>query len=288
MGGLRYGRLPNKKKRQGSLFAGGLSHSFAMTATAPVNLISVLRGQYATRLYLPFSTLAKTLRRWSRRIRGKRDAFTQETYLPKMAWVDLARLGMPRVWISGKRNGDVRISEVAILSALAGACENGDSLFEIGTFDGRTTCHLAMNSGPLCQVLTLDLPLGHATQFEVDRRERHLIQKAKSGEWIDKMRAPFPEFMAKVQQLYGDSATFDYSPYWGTCGLVFVDGSHAFDYVKADSATALKLVRKGGCVVWHDYGVWEGVTRALEEIEAEQHLGLRYIKGTSLVYWRKP
>jgi hypothetical protein len=29
--------------------------------------------------------------------------------------------------------------------------------------------------------------------------------------------------------------------------------------------------------------VWEGVTRALEEIEAARRLGLRHIRGTSLV-----
>jgi hypothetical protein len=41
-----------------------------------------------------------------------------------------------------------------------------------------------------------------------------------------------------------------------------------------------------GMVIWHDYGVWEGVTRALEEIEASRHLGLRHVRGTSLVVWQ--
>jgi hypothetical protein len=39
-------------------------------------------------------------------------------------------------------------------------------------------------------------------------------------------------------------------------------------------------------VMWHDYGAWEGVTRALEELEASRQLGLRHIRGTSLVFWR--
>jgi hypothetical protein len=39
-------------------------------------------------------------------------------------------------------------------------------------------------------------------------------------------------------------------------------------------------------VVWHDYGVWEGVTLALEELDAERKLGLRHVRGTSLVIWR--
>ena len=88
------------------------------------------------------------------------------------------------------------------------------------------------------------------------------------------------------RQLYGDSSTFDFSAHHGRAGLVFVDGSHAYEYVVADSETARALVAPNGIVLWHDYGVWEGVTRALEELEAKGRLGLRHIRGTSLVVWR--
>jgi hypothetical protein len=71
-------------------------------------------------------------------------------------------------------------------------------------------------------------------------------------------------------------------------GLVFVDGSHAYDYACKDSETAMRLVRPEGVVLWHDYGVWPGVTQALEELEAARHLGLLHIRGTSLVIWRAP
>ena len=67
---------------------------------------------------------------------------------------------------------------------------------------------------------------------------------------------------------------------------MFVDGSHAYEYVRKDSATAMRLVAKGGIVLWHDYGRWEGVSRALDELEAQRRLGLRHIAGTSLVVWR--
>ena len=91
----------------------------------------------------------------------------------------------------------------------------------------------------------------------------------------------------RIIQLYGDSAQFDWSPHLGRAGLVFVDGSHAYDYVIADSDTAFRLVAKKGMVIWHDYGVWDGVTRALEEIEASRYLGLRHVRGTSLVVWKR-
>ena len=52
-----------------------------------------------------------------------------------------------------------------------------------------------------------------------------------------------PEQLSEKQitQLYGDSANFDFSPYAGRMGLVFVDGSHSYDYVLQDTASALRL-----------------------------------------------
>ena len=49
----------------------------------------------------------------------------------------------------------------------------------------------------------------------------------------------------------------------------------------------MDLARGGGVVLWHDYGIWEGVTEALEELERRGSHGLRNIRGTSLVYWKK-
>lgn len=91
----------------------------------------------------------------------------------------------------------------------------------------------------------------------------------------------------KIHQLFGDSAKFDFSLYYNSCSLVFVDGSHAYEYVLSDTKEAMKMVKKGGVIVWHDYGIWEGVTKGLEEIEIKYKLGLVNICGTSLVYWKK-
>ena len=89
-----------------------------------------------------------------------------------------------------------------------------------------------------------------------------------------------------LAQAAAASTPFDWSQHFGKAGLVFVDGSHAKDYTRKDSDTAFRLVSEGGVVVWHDYGVWEGVTLALEELDAERKLGLRHVRGTSLVIWR--
>jgi predicted O-methyltransferase YrrM len=244
-------------------------------------------GSYATRIYLPLSCLSRRLRQMTRSIRGKSGGFLQATSLPQTSWKDLPGLGAPRVWEAAKNNGNVRISELAILCALAAGCEDGSNLFEIGTFDGRTALNLALNSPSGCHVYTLDLPPDRETAFAIEKGERLFIEKPQPGARYRAYGGVNPAAVSRIHQLLGDSATFDYSPYAGSCSLVFVDGSHAYDYAMSDTQAAMKLAKPGGVIVWHDYGVWEGVTRALEELEQRERYGLNHIRGTSLVWWRR-
>ena len=244
-------------------------------------------GFYATRVYLPLSSLSRRWRRFSHRIRGKQNHFLQATRLPEVCWTDCVGSFVPQVWAHKKENGNVRISELAILSAFAAHCREGSNLFEIGTFDGRTTLNLALNAPAICCVYTLDLPPDQATKYQLADGERHMVEKPSPGSRYEKHRSEYPAAISRIRQLLGDSATFDYTPYTGSCSLVFVDGSHAYDYAVSDTRAAMTIVEAGGIVIWHDYGIWEGVTKALEELEKRGLWGLRNIRGTSLVIWKK-
>jgi Methyltransferase domain len=185
--------------------------------------------------------------------------------------------------------GDVeaqRLGELAVLAQAAAAATPGNEVIEIGTFDGRTTLNLSLNAPSGSPVFTLDLPPDQATEFQLAAGERHFVDKPVPGERFRACDPQWREHAGRIVQLLGDSATFDWSAHLGKAGLVFVDGSHAYDYTVKDSETAFRLVARGGTVLWHDYGVWDGVTRALEQLEAERKLGLRHIRGTSLVVWR--
>lgn len=245
-----------------------------------------ITGFRALYIHLPLSGLARRWRRLSRRLRGKRDRGLQPIRLKGVSWRNVTGRRVPAVLEPAKANGNVRISELAILSALAGEVEDGHALFEIGTFDGRTALNLAAASPPGCTVYTLDLPPDMATALPLAPGERHMVDKPVSGRRIISCREAEMPFAMKILQLYGDSATFDFSPFENRCGLVFVDGSHARDYVLSDSRAAFRMVREGGVVVWHDYGIWEDVTQALEELAEQQELDIRCIRGTSLAYWR--
>jgi hypothetical protein len=209
---------------------------------------------------------------------------TYPTALPQSAWTEMLPRHTIRLAETGKRDGNVNLAELAILAQAAVAIPPGSIVVEIGTFDGRTTLNLAINAAQ-ATVFTLDLPPDERAAFALAPGERQYVDKPQPGA---RFRGCDPAWRAaarRITQLLGDSATFDWSPYQGRAGLVFVDGSHAYEYVRKDSATAMRLVVPGGIVLWHDYGRWEGVSRALDELETERRLGLRHIAGTSLVAW---
>jgi predicted O-methyltransferase YrrM len=184
-------------------------------------------------------------------------------------------------------NGNATIQELLSLNFIVAAC-SPKVVFEIGTFDGRTTLNLAANSPADARLFTLDLPAADLknTKFAIEEYDRLYVEKPQSGARFQGR----PE-AGKITQLFGDSATFDFSPYFNSVDFVFVDGSHAYEYARNDSHVALKLLRnKKGMIVWHDYGhvCWPGVVRALDEFAANDPAfkNIRHITDTTLACLR--
>lgn len=181
-------------------------------------------------------------------------------------------------------NGNVTLLEVMAIARLI-RYHNPARLFEIGTFDGRTTLNMAANSAPNVQVYTLDLPASglHSTALQIASDDKAYIDKRISGS-----RYQGKDCANKITQFYGDSAAFDFSPFFGSIDFVFVDGSHSYEYAMNDSKQALKLLGKEkGVILWHDYGTpyWEGVTQALNDLylNTDEFKNLKHIRGTSIV-----
>ena len=53
--------------------------------------------------------------------------------------------------------------------------------------------------------------------------------------------------------------------------VVFVDGGHSYEVVKADILAWLPKVKKGGIISGHDFNAWEGVNKAVTEIFGTPH-----------------
>jgi predicted O-methyltransferase YrrM len=182
------------------------------------------------------------------------------------------------------KGGNVTFLELAIIVDLARSRKVGH-VFEIGTFDGRTARNLAAIVPANGCVYTLDLPaeMLDETEFKLAKGESVFVDKPRQGGQF----LGTPE-EARIQQLLGDSAKFDFSPYAGKMDMVFVDGSHAYDYVWSDSMNALTLLKpEGGLILWHDYtGAWPELTHALNQLASRESRlrDLRHIEGTTLAY----
>jgi predicted O-methyltransferase YrrM len=178
--------------------------------------------------------------------------------------------------------------EAYVLAVLS---KRAHTMFEFGTCTGRTTYLWARNSPPDAIVTTLTL-----RPDEVERAYTPDQRDDPSDTTFAHVQSRYDRFLYsdstvehKVVQLYGDSKELDITPYLDACDLIFVDGSHAYSYVANDSDKALRMVKPGGIIIWHDYrGPTRvgGVYRRLNELAT--HLPLVHLFGTSLVAYRRP
>lgn len=172
---------------------------------------------------------------------------------------------------------------------LCNIARSAHTIFEFGTATGKTTYLLARNAPPGAKVITLTLDPKAAHLYREEPGDCAAAKRSALKESHDTFTYQGTAAAAKITQLFGDSKEFDETPYAGACDLVFVDASHARSYVDSDSRKALRMVRPGGYVVWHDYGGPHhegGVYDALNELGRE--LPLRHVEGTMLVAYRRP
>jgi predicted O-methyltransferase YrrM len=205
--------------------------------------------------------------------------FGEQPPTPQLPQVSLASLltGIPVVVKEAAGvDGNVSVTELLVLATLVRRLQ-ATRIFEIGTFDGRTTLNFAVNA-PDAQVHTLDLPQDQQAALTIKIGDEKYIEKPKSGSRF----SGTPE-AARIVQHFGDSATFDYAPFAGTMDFVFVDGAHSAEYVRNDTEKALRMLRPGGAIAWHDYGTGQ-VTESLDELQRTRPdlRDLKRVEQTSL------
>ena len=183
--------------------------------------------------------------------------------------------------------GAISDSEGWVLAVLA---KKAKQIFEFGTCTGRTTYLLARNSPPDAKVTTLTLSPETKKNYQTGAKDdpedtKNALQESNFRQFFYSNTS----VAGKVQQLFGDSKEFNEKPFAGQCDLVFVDGSHAYSYIKSDSVKAIAMAKPGGLVIWHDYigPYWvKGVYQALNELAKDYPLV--HIHGTTLAAYRKP
>jgi len=155
---------------------------------------------------------------------------------------------------------------------------------EIGTYDGNTTLNLAANVPEGGYVTTIDLPPNWDRKFVYDVPNSHWNVTDRNRIGIQYQGTACEN---RIRQVLGDSATVDWNELHPPFDLVFIDGCHYRDYVKADTANALRNLRPGGVIVWHDYGDIKDVSRVVDE--TARRITVRVVRGTRLaVGWQGP
>ena len=183
--------------------------------------------------------------------------------------------------------GGTSDAEAWILAVLA---RRATTMFEFGTCTGKTAYLWARNSPAGSRVVTITLAPSQQHQYVKSGND------SQSDTDFALRESAFETFVytgtdvaSGVEQLYGDSKTFDERPYHDWADLVFVDGSHARSYVESDSAKAMRIVKPGGLVLWHDYAGPRhapGVFGALNALAAT--VPLQHVGGTTFAVWRRP
>lgn len=167
--------------------------------------------------------------------------------------------------------------ELITLGAIAKALQPR-FVVEIGTFLGGSTIAIASNMPEQGRLITFDI--------DPSKRKTHVHGLGVGVPDFDVgclFRGTRYERM--IEQRFSHSENFAHQDLLGKADLVFVDADHTYDFVKEDTKQAVRLLKTGGSIIWHDY-TWEpsssecvGVTQAVNEFQ-EEFGGCCQIEGT--------
>jgi len=200
----------------------------------------------------------------------KREYITE--IFPEITKVDIEIIGPFR------RQLDMSLDtlEICFLCSLAKYID-AKNILEIGTYDGNTALNLASNTADDAKIFTVDLPLDWDGNFFAQVPDKVDNSSEPSLRGAQFVGGPYA---SKIELVLCDSAILDYGEFGTKFDLFFIDGCHVYEYVKIDTENAIKHTRKGGLIVWHDYGYIDPVSAVVDEY-ADQ-LQVRSIRGTRL------
>lgn len=206
-------------------------------------------------------------------------------------WIELKRYGAPRIRnieLSRVRGidrvrveGPVRRHSPLVVTALSRLLEC-ETLFQLGPDMGDTVWLLAHNL-PGATIFVLDegsvptdqpAPGPAGRVYQLSRRERGLPLDETQDD-------------ARITQLAGDSATFDFLPYSGRADLVYIEGSRRPDQVRSDTEAAFGLLSELGTIVWDGYSGDAGVYAYLNELAPSLDRPIYHILNTRLALYSR-
>lgn len=179
-------------------------------------------------------------------------------------------------------SGNINVTELMYL-ALITHCIRPMAIVEFGTFNGRSTSVLALNSDDRSFIVTVDLPRKqiNETKYELERKQFDPNNDELGFVGIKDKQFHGKDFQYRIHQIWDDTANFPIKTYKESIDLFFIDASHSYANCKNDFRTALKCIKPDGVIILHDYAGWPGVTQALNEYYYDEDIPLRWLNGTS-------
>jgi predicted O-methyltransferase YrrM len=147
--------------------------------------------------------------------------------------------------------------------ALLAQTYGSQQILEVGTSFGQTALLFALNTPAHSQITTLDIQRDNPTvgvHFQKHPLHHKIVQKFSTLPALEKSLTPH---------------SFD---------LIFIDGDHSYQGVLQDTECALRLIRSGGLICWHDYvfKYRRSVVKALDQLRQQNGLNIKKIAYTNV------
>lgn len=162
--------------------------------------------------------------------------------------------------------------ELETLYQLARSCPEGSAALEIGSHLGASTCYLGAG-----------IKERGGTLFCVDTWNNETMPEGEQNTYAQ-FRKNTSGLGATVVPIRKRSVEITVSDLRTPLDLVFIDGDHSYEAVKADFEITQPLLADTAVVAFHDTAAFEGVCRLLGEVLASGRFRLQgHVKNLSWV-----
>lgn len=184
----------------------------------------------------------------------------------------------------GFTSGNISLFELVALTSIVNQLEPSIAM-EFGTFNGRTTLNLALNTE--ATLYTVDLPPEKTISTKLPLADGVHDPNNELGfvGLKDKLFNGYKHgSISRIQQIWSDTAQIDVDKFRDKIDFLFIDASHSYENCLNDSRTAHEIVKDGGVIAWHDYNGWPGVTKAINEFSEAYHwMQFHWLHDTSII-----
>gem|GEM_PF-5204135 len=103
----------------------------------------------------------------------------------------------------------------------------------------------------------------------------------------------FSHSLENVKHIQHDSRTFAYESLGWKPDVIFIDGDHHYESVRADTENAFRCLAEGGTIIWHDYAFspetirWTVLAGILDGCQAGQRERIYQVSNTMCAIYTK-